>query len=124
MKIIFAANKSVPKGTKLLVNQFSILNDSRYWKNPEIFNPDRFLDCEQHFITTPMPAFIPFGTGKRICVGDKFAINMLFLVLTRLLQQTTGYQLILFDKQRTDFEPKSFWFILEPKDYRISFVKN
>lgn len=41
--------------------------DSKYWKNPEQFNPDRFLNPEE------CPTFIPFGDGPTNCIGQKLA---------------------------------------------------
>jgi hypothetical protein len=47
-------------------------------------------------------------TGKRMCIGDKFAMNVLFLILTRLLQATNGLKLILNGVKDLDLEPRNF----------------
>jgi cytochrome P450 len=96
-----------------------ILNDPRYWENPDVFNPKRFIDSNNNFNKSKLSAFIPFSTGKRMCLGDKFAINILFLILVSLLQATNGYDILLSDKLNTDLEPKPFGFFLEPKPYKI-----
>jgi len=71
-----------------------------------------------------MQAFIPFGTGKRMCIGDKFAMNSLFLVLTRFLQSTDGNNLVLSDKQSIDLEANGMSsIVLEPKLFKIRLNK-
>ena len=55
---------------------------------------------------------------------DKFTMNFMFLVLTRLLQKTTGYQFVLDeDKKQSILEPKTFGFFLEPKPYSLILEK-
>jgi cytochrome P450 len=55
-----------------------------YWTHPETFDPARFL-AE----ATPPPryAFMPFGTGPRICVGARFAMAEAVLVLAALVKR-------------------------------------
>ena len=52
---------TIPKGTMLIANLFSIHRDSRWWKNPEKFDPTRFLD-ENMKLTRP-DGFAPFLIG-------------------------------------------------------------
>jgi cytochrome P450 len=84
-----------------------------------VFNPKRFIDSNNCFNKTGFPAFIPFSSGTRMCIGDKFAMNVLFLSLTNLLQATDGYKILLADKQNADFEQKNYGFFTEPKNYEI-----
>ncbi len=52
----------------------------RYFPEPEVFNPDRFL-------TEPVKyTYLPFGTGPRICIGQPFALLELAVVTVTLLQ--------------------------------------
>jgi cytochrome P450 len=55
---------------------------ARYWKDPEEFQPARFLDPDW-----PRDAFIPFSAGPRACIGRKFSETEGVAVLTMLVQK-------------------------------------
>lgn len=54
---------SIPKGTTVITNLYSVHFDEKYWKDPDIFYPERFLDSSGYF--TRKEAFIPFSLGKK-----------------------------------------------------------
>ncbi|KAK6939680.1 Cytochrome P450 [Dillenia turbinata] len=73
----------VPRGTILFVNIWSIQNNPKFWADPRTFNPERFLGVEggrDGF------KFMPFGSGRRGCPGEGFAILMIALVLGSIIQ--------------------------------------
>ncbi|KAG8654707.1 cytochrome P450 CYP82D47 [Manihot esculenta] len=81
------AGYHIPAGTRLLVNLYKIQHDPRIWSNPSEFEPERFLTTHkdydvrgQHF------EFMPFGSGRRMCPGVSFALQVLQLTLATLLQ--------------------------------------
>lgn len=64
--------KFVPKGAHVLISQYVTQRDPRYFKEPDLFNPDRWSnDFEK---SLPRGAYFPFGAGTRKCLGDQFAI--------------------------------------------------
>ncbi|GJY40680.1 cytochrome P450 76A2-like protein [Tanacetum coccineum] len=76
----------IPKGTQLFVNAWAIGRDPECWENPNSFEPERFLGSKvdykgQHF------ELIPFGAGRRMCVGVPLAQRVLHLVLGSLLHE-------------------------------------
>lgn len=78
------SNYIVPKGYDLLVNVWAICRDPNTWENPNCFIPERFLGSEidfkgQHF------ELIPFGAGRRICLGYPLAIRLIPLLLGSLI---------------------------------------
>ncbi len=75
----------VPEGTRLIVPQFYLHTDERWWADPEVFRPDRWT--EQREAERPDYAYFPFGGGPRHCIGMRFAMLELQLVLATLLQR-------------------------------------
>lgn len=53
---------SIPEGTTVITNLYSVHFDEKYWSNPEVFCPERFLDSSGQFVKKD--AFIPFSLGK------------------------------------------------------------
>lgn len=62
----------IEKGTKVLVPIHAIHHDPLYYKDPDVFDPDRFL--EENKKLRDNYTFLPFGEGPRICIG-KSLIN-------------------------------------------------
>ncbi|XP_029018465.1 cytochrome P450 2U1 [Betta splendens] len=75
---------TIPKGTVILPNLWSVHRDPTVWEDPDIFNPSRFLDAEGKLLRRE--CFIPFGIGRRVCMGEQLAKMELFLMVTSLLQ--------------------------------------
>nr|XP_033817256.1 cytochrome P450 2H2-like [Geotrypetes seraphini] len=78
---------TIPKGTELITFLYSSLNDKKYWKDSEHYNPNRFLDENGKFKKNE--AFIPFGAGKRSCAGESLARTEIFIFFISLLQKFT-----------------------------------
>ncbi len=63
---------AVPRRTIVLMSQFIIHQDPRYWPQADEFRPERWLDPKAEE-ARPKFAYFPFGGGARICIGDAFA---------------------------------------------------
>lgn len=75
----------VSKGTDILVSQWVMHRDPRYFVDPEAFNPDRWADGLASRI--PRYAYFPFGGGPRLCIGHAFATMEATLVLASVAQR-------------------------------------
>ena len=116
---------TVEEGTEVMVYQGHIMHQEKHWDKPYEFIPDRFLDSDGKYLSTRHKAFIPFGVGRRVCLGEKLAINDLFLVLVRFLQKTSNYEIVLHCDPNQDMtlpDPNNA-FEYHPKYFEIS-LKN
>jgi len=75
----------IPKDTAITHQIATIMRDERYFKNPHTFNPDRFIDENGKFFSPP--ELMPFGIGKRACLGEGLARMELFLFTANIFNQ-------------------------------------
>lgn len=59
--------------------------DEKTWDRPELFKPERFLD-ESGRICLKLDKSLPFSAGKRLCAGETFARNTIFLIASAIIQ--------------------------------------
>uniref|UniRef100_A0A3Q1JN44 Cytochrome P450, family 2, subfamily X, polypeptide 9 n=1 Tax=Anabas testudineus TaxID=64144 RepID=A0A3Q1JN44_ANATE len=76
---------SIPKGTMVIPNLTSVLNEEGQWKFPHEFNPENFLNDQGEFVKPE--AFMPFSAGPRMCLGEGLARMELFLIMVTLLRK-------------------------------------
>ncbi len=71
-------------GSQLMASIYLSHRDERYWDDPEKFRPDRFARGAEK---PPPFTYVPFGGGKRACIGAAFAQVEAKVVLARILQR-------------------------------------
>jgi len=76
----------VPKHAQILVNVWAMGRDPTIWKNPDMFMPERFLECDIKYMGSNFE-LIPFGAGKRICPGLPLAHRTMHLIIASLLRK-------------------------------------
>jgi cytochrome P450 len=79
------AGYRIPAGTTVLISPYVTHRNPRYWDDPEVFDPERFLI--QRSADRPEFAYLPFGGGPRKCIGDHFAMTEGVLILATIAQR-------------------------------------
>jgi cytochrome P450 len=62
----------IPAGTELYISPYIVQRHPRYWDNPDEFQPQRFEASASR--AHPRLAYMPFGAGPRMCIGEHMAI--------------------------------------------------
>lgn len=73
----------IKKGTVVVMSILGIHRDERWWPEPLAFLPERF-NSSWH-----KQAYLPFATGRHLCVGNHFALTEMAVALIRLAQRYT-----------------------------------
>jgi cytochrome P450 len=90
----------VPAGAQIVVSQWVVHRDPRWFPNPEGFDPDRWEP--ERAKALPRFAYFPFGGGPRVCIGNHFAMMEATLLLAVILQR---YRVELLPGQRLELAP-------------------
>ena len=77
--------KQIPKGTKMWISLSLPQKDSKHWTNPEVFDPERFNEERNEYKGCPH-AYMPFGAGAHLCLGNIFAEMSVKMMTVALLQ--------------------------------------
>lgn len=72
----------IPVGSRIIVSSYLTHRHPDFWRDPEVFNPDRFLEEKAH-----KGAYFPFGIGPRSCIGQYFAQMVYQTFIPKLLQR-------------------------------------
>lgn len=75
----------VRKGEVVVLPFYAIFRDPRYFADPLRFDPDRFSAEREKDI--PKYAYVPFGGGPRVCIGNAFAMMEARLILATMAQR-------------------------------------
>uniref|UniRef100_A0A6P7F9N3 Cytochrome P450 9e2-like isoform X2 n=1 Tax=Diabrotica virgifera virgifera TaxID=50390 RepID=A0A6P7F9N3_DIAVI len=71
------------KGMVVWFPIFAIHRDPKYWPDPERFDPERFSDENKRNINPS--AYLPFGVGPRNCIGSRFALLEIKILICHIL---------------------------------------
>ncbi|KAF8786958.1 Cytochrome P450 2J5 like protein [Argiope bruennichi] len=89
MEDIKICGYDVPKGTIILANNWGLHNDTKYWKDPEKFQPERFLLEDGKKVNLKPESYVPFSYGKRNCPGEVIAMMEMLFYFVALMQKFT-----------------------------------
>ncbi|KAG8958071.1 hypothetical protein FRC00_003081, partial [Tulasnella sp. 408] len=71
----------IPKGTTIIANVWGFSRDSKYYPNPSMFDPERYLKQSPELD----PREYAFGFGRRICPGKDLAFEELWILFASML---------------------------------------
>ncbi|XP_075692240.1 cytochrome P450 2F1-like [Rhinoderma darwinii] len=108
----------IPKGTYVTPLLTSVHYDPEYYAEPNKFNPNNFLDDKGLFKKND--AHMPFGAGKRICLGESLARMELFLFFTSLMQNFTFKPTVA--KDELDIRPTGTGLGSVPPKYKCCII--
>ncbi len=111
----------IPENTIIFPNVWNLHHDTKYWENPWVFDPDRFIENG-----AVLPAdhemkqrVLMFGAGRRQCPGEIFAKNRLFILVSMMLQKYKFLPAEGFPKPKHDPHEYESHMGLKIKPYHI-----
>ncbi|EDV52415.1 probable cytochrome P450 305a1 [Drosophila erecta] len=107
----------IPKNTTILISLRSVHLDKEHWKDPLEFRPERFIDSAGKCFKDEY--FMPFGMGRRRCLGDALARACIFSFLVRIVQH---FRIVLPAEESPSMVLLP-GITLTPKPYKVQFVK-
>jgi cytochrome P450 len=81
------AGYRVRKGDAIAISTYAMHRNPEFYTGPERFDPDRFAPEREKQI--PKYAYLPFGAGPRVCIGNVFALMEARIILATILQRWT-----------------------------------
>jgi cytochrome P450 len=107
---------AIPRGSTVVVFVYGAHHTTRYWEDPESFNPERFTKTNEKQ-QTPF-TYLPFGAGPRSCIGSHYAMLQILMILSAVLRK---YDFQLSPGQTIEARPMV---ILRPKHgIRMTFTE-
>ncbi len=111
-----AGDFAIPRGSTVIVFVYGAHHATRYWEDPERFDPVRFTKANDK-LQTPF-TYLPFGAGPRGCIGGNYAMLQILMILSTILRK---YDFELSPGQTIEARPMV---ILRPKHgIRMTFTQ-
>lgn len=73
----------IAPNTLIGVSFYELHRNPKYWPDPDVFDPERFMGDEKK---RSMQYFYPFGAGPRMCIGSGFAVYEMALAVAHLVR--------------------------------------
>ncbi|XP_051869927.1 cytochrome P450 1B1-like [Pristis pectinata] len=111
----------IPQDTVVFINQWSVNHDRDKWKDPNIFDPGRFLNADGTINRDLTSSVMIFSVGKRRCIGEQLSKIQIFLFTAILVHQCT-FEANPLEKLSTDcnygltIKPMAFTVLVRLRD--------
>lgn len=90
----------IRKGSIVFMSPYSTHRHPTFWRDPERFDPDRFLPGAKK--KRPRYAYLPFSGGPRVCIGSHFAEMEARIILASVVQR---FDMILDQRSELHYDP-------------------
>ncbi|CAG5128435.1 unnamed protein product [Candidula unifasciata] len=118
---------TIPKGTRIMINNWFFHHNEDIFEDPWTFKPERFLDDNGGLLPPDHPlrkSLLPFGIGLRSCPGEIFARSRVFMFVTLILQKydilpPVNEKLVLADFQANHEDARGFIRQVQPYKCRL-----
>jgi cytochrome P450 len=91
---------TIPAGSTIIMSQYVMHHDPRYYNEPERFDPARWSTEAKSSL--PRFSYFPFGGGIRACIGESFAWMEGILILATIVRQ---WKMLLVPGHRVELDP-------------------
>ncbi|XP_065365375.1 cytochrome P450 3A24-like [Calliphora vicina] len=98
----------VPVGAKVVIPIHAVMTDENYYKNVDVFDPERFMDGGLKMYKDK-GLYYAFGDGPRACFGMRFALTQIKAVMVEILRT---YKIHVNPKTRKDNQMDATYFLL------------
>ena len=100
----------VKKGVKICMPNYPAHYDAEFFPEPEMFQPERFLkeNADQIIPYT----WRPFGSGNRVCIGQRFALMEIKIFISKLLHK---FKVERTPRTELKYSPGGFFIISYPE---------
>ncbi len=92
---------TIPAGTIVAVSPWILHRNPELWDDPLRFDPERFTP--ERAAGRPKHAYLPFGAGPRICIGNHFALMEAKIILASIIQR---YGVEVIDPKSIQMDPR------------------
>lgn len=103
---------AIKKGTLFGISVFEMHRNPKYWERPETFDPGRFSGNN----AKKNEAYMPFGAGPRLCIGNNFAMYEMMLAINAIINTFD----IETNKEEVEINPL---ITLKPVDVELKFTR-
>jgi cytochrome P450 len=91
---------TIPAGALVIIGTSAMHHHPAYWPDPDAFDPERFTPERSE--GRPRYAYLPFGGGPRLCIGNNFALMEAPLILAGIFQ---NFHLQIFPGHKVEPDP-------------------
>ncbi|XP_070702847.1 1,25-dihydroxyvitamin D(3) 24-hydroxylase, mitochondrial [Pempheris klunzingeri] len=106
---------AIPKGTVLMINSHALGSNEEYFDDGKQFKPERWL--RENLTINPF-AHVPFGIGKRMCIGRRLAELQLQLAMCWLVRD---YEIVATDNEPLDVIHSGL--LVPNRELPVAFIK-